>query len=204
LRREDATGTQRELARHVWVLGASLGGPEAVKLFLAALPGDLPVAFVLAQHLGANFDGLLAQQLDRVTALQVRTSRAGHTLHHGEVIVAPVNQRLHINPLGVIELHPLAAPSFYTPSIDTVITDMARRYGRASGVIVFSGMCDDGIMGVRVMQALGGPVWAQDAESCVISAMPDNIRRTGTVSYTGAPEQLAAKLLEYLQIRLQV
>ncbi|MDH5571647.1 MAG: chemotaxis protein CheB, partial [Gammaproteobacteria bacterium] len=52
-----------ELAKNVWVLGSSLGGPEMLKQFLSALTDELPVAFVIAQHMGANFTTLLAEQL---------------------------------------------------------------------------------------------------------------------------------------------
>ena len=66
-KRHPAPVTQQDkLAQNIWVLGASLGGPEAVKQFLAELPGNLPVAFMLAQHLGASFMNLLAEQLDKV------------------------------------------------------------------------------------------------------------------------------------------
>lgn len=186
------------LASQVWVLAASLGGPDALKRFLAELPAELPASLILAQHLGSNFEPLLAQQLDRITPLQVLPARVGHILRHGEVVVVPVNQRLQINPIGVIELLPLAMPSFYTPSIDTVITDIATRYGPNSGAIIFSGMCDDGVLGVRAMHAVGGSIWTQDVDSCVISNMPDQVRNTGVSSYTGSPEQLAAKLTEHL------
>jgi len=189
------------LASQVWVLAASLGGPDAVKHFLAELPSDLPASLILAQHLGSSFEPLLAQQLDRITPLRVMPARVGHTLRHGDVIVVPVSQRLKINPIGVIELLPQAIPSFYTPSIDTVITDIGLRFGANSGAIIFSGMCDDGVLGVRALHAMGGPIWTQDADSCVISNMPDQVRNTGLSSYTGTPTQLAAKLVEYLTQR---
>jgi chemosensory pili system protein ChpB (putative protein-glutamate methylesterase) len=48
---------------------------------------------------------------------------------------------------------------------------------------------------------MGGQIWTQDAESCVISNMPDQVRNTGVSSYTGNPEQLADKLTEYLAQR---
>jgi len=198
---ENLLARDNALATRVWVLAASLGGPDALKRFLSRLPSNLPGSLILAQHLGSNFEPLLAQQLDRVTPLHVMPARVGHLLRHGEVIVVPVNQRLQINPIGVVELLPLTKPSFYTPSIDTVITDIGVRFGKNSGAIIFSGMCDDGVLGVRAMHAVGGPIWTQEAESCVISNMPDQVRKTGTSSYTGTPEQLADKLTEYLTQR---
>ena len=109
-----------EIARNVWVLGASLGGPEMVKRFLEAVPAELPVAFVLAQHLGANFVALLAKQLDDSTPFHVMMAKDGHVLRHGEVIVAPVFERLTINPIGAVRLEPIDTPTTYSPSIDQV------------------------------------------------------------------------------------
>jgi chemosensory pili system protein ChpB (putative protein-glutamate methylesterase) len=43
-------------ADQVWLLAASLGGPAAVKAFLDALPGGLPIGFVYAQHIDSSFD----------------------------------------------------------------------------------------------------------------------------------------------------
>lgn len=189
---------ERDIAKYVWVLGASLGGPEAVKRFLKALPHDIPAAFILAQHLGANFVGLLAEQLDRSTHLRVMPPTEGHVLMHREVIVTPVDERLLINPIGNIDLMPLQEQTKYTPSIDMVISDVARRYGKRAGTIIFSGMGDDGKIGACRMREAGGQVWVQSAESCVISSMPDNVRKHCEISFIGNPEQLAKQLVKYI------
>lgn len=80
-----------------------------------------------------------------------------------------------------------------------MITDIAYRFESNSGVIIFSGMCDDGVSGVQAMHAMGGQVWTQDLDTCVISAMPDHVRNSGVCGYTGTSEQLAAKLIKYLE-----
>lgn len=190
---EPAAGGQ--LAREIWVLGASLGGPDALKQFLAVLPEDLPVAFILAQHLGTNFMGLLAEQLDRNTRLSVMPAQVGHVLRNQEVLVVPVQERLHINPIGSVELHGFESESGYSPSIDMVLQDMVQRYGARCNAIIFSGMCDDGAAGAKAVVEAGGEVWTQDANSCVISAMPDNIRARGYSSFAGTPRQLAHQLI---------
>jgi chemotaxis response regulator CheB len=156
----------------------------------------LPVAFILAQHLGSNFMELLAGQLDRVTAFKVMPTRVGHVLRHGEMIVAPVDERLYLNPIGAVELHPVNEESAYSPSIDTVLQDMAQRYGKNCHCIIFSGMCDDGVIGTEKLKRQGGQVWTQEAGSCVISAMPDNVRQAGYSTFSGTPSQLAYKLIQ--------
>ncbi len=185
------------LAHSVWVLGSSLGGPDAVKRFLRKLPADIPAAFVLAQHLGANFVELLARQLDKETALQVMTARQGHVLRHGQVVVVPADKRFHINPIGAIELTPLPTSSTYNPSIDLSIESIAERYLAHAGAIIFSGMCDDGRVGCQSLYQMGGMIWTQEPTTCVISSMPESVHRTGVSSFTGSPEQLAERLTNF-------
>lgn len=193
-----ANKTVHRLARNVWVLGASLGGPDALKRFLRALPADIPVAFIVAQHLGANFVNLLAQQLDRICKFNVMAPREGYLLQHQDVIVAPVEEHLRVNPIGNIELDALTEVTNYSPSIDLVIRDVADRFGKLAGSIIFSGMGDDGKLGCQYLLTKGGQVWVQTSESCVVSSMPDNVKRICQPQFVGNPEQLAKQLVKHL------
>lgn len=188
----------QRMARSVWVLGASIGGPQAVKSFLAALPRDLPACLVLAQHIGAGFVELLSEQLGRVTSMRVVCARPGHVLEHGQLVVAPVEQRIVLSEQGVVALEPVVQRSIYNPCIDDVMQAVATRYGPASGAIVFSGMGSDGLLGCRTIAERGGVVWAQDEASCVISSMADAVRNAGLAAHSGSPQQLAERLLEHL------
>lgn len=184
-------------ARNVWVIGASIGGPQMVKRFLAGITSDMPVAFVLAQHIGSNFVSLLAKQLDQVTHLKVMPAIEGHLLRHNEVVVAPTTERVTIDAAGYIRLKPMEFRSIYTPSIDTVMTDISIRYGSRTSTIVFSGMGNDGLRGAQLIASRGGKVWAQEPESCVVSSMPDATRRAGIVSFSGEPELLSEHITTY-------
>ncbi len=186
-----------DIARNVWLLGASLGGPEMLKHFLLAVPDDLPVAFVLAQHLGESFMALLAEQLDRMTSFSVMQAEEGHVLCHKEVVIVPVDRQLIVDPIGAIELLPINKPTRYSPSIDLVAADIALRYANKAGMIIFSGMGDDAALGAKKMKELGGQVWAQEPESCVISAMPDNLRLRGLVNVSATPVKMAEMLSTY-------
>lgn len=184
-------------AQIVWVLGSSLGGPQALKAFLSYLPDTLPIGFVIAQHIGKPFVPLLAGQLDRVAALRVLTAEAGRTLRMREVVLVPVDKRFRLSATGVVNLtdEPIRGP--YKPCIDEVLEEVVRCYGKHTGTIIFSGMGEDGAIGAQAVNEAGGQVWAQEAESCVISSMPDATRRRSAVSYSGTPEQLASRLVEH-------
>lgn len=178
----------------IWVLGASLGGPQALKLFLSHLPDSLQVGLVIAQHIGKPFVPLLAEQLNRITPLRVMPAESGQVLRCGEVLLVPVDRRFRLTDAGVVQLtdEPIRGP--YKPCIDEVMEEVARHFGARAGAIVFSGMGEDGALGAQAVSEAGGLVWAQEPESCVISSMPDATRRRGCVVFNGTPEELAAQL----------
>jgi len=101
---------------------------------------------------------------------------------------------LVINPIGAVELKKSTELTNYTPSINTTINDVSARYKNA-GAIIFSGMCDDGVLGCETLFAKGGQVWIQDPDSCVISAMPESVKKKVVVNFSGTPEILAEKLV---------
>ena len=180
----------------VWVLGASIGGPEAVREFLGQMPKNFPALFLLAQHMGAEFMDIMAQQLVRSTALTVRTPSHGERVGHGDIVVVPTTHRLRVDREGVITLESLkASEQPNSPSIDQVVEDVADRFGKRAGVIIFSGMAEDAAEGCRHMAAKGGKVYVQDPETCVISSMVDGVIETGVVAFTGSPKALAERVL---------
>ncbi|MEZ5462577.1 chemotaxis protein CheB [Dokdonella sp.] len=188
--------SNRVAVSRVWVLGASIGGPEAVREFLAELPAKSPALFLLAQHMGAEFMEIMAQQLSRSTTLTVRTPSHGERVGHGDIVVVPTTHRLRVDREGVVTLEALGDTNLpNTPSIDQVLQDVADRFGSKAGFIVFSGMAEDAAEGSRYLAGIGGKVYAQDPETCVISSMVDGVIETGVVSFTGSPKALAGKLL---------
>jgi chemosensory pili system protein ChpB (putative protein-glutamate methylesterase) len=157
---------------------------------------DLPIAFIVAQHIGERFIAPLAKQLGKVTDLQVQPAAPGMVLSSGQVVIAPVPRALLIDEHRELGYGDELPPNGYRPCIDAVMDQVAQRYGKQAGGIVFSGMGDDGVRGCRALAARGGIVWAQDAESCFISSMPDRARAAGVVSLSGRPAELAHRLVE--------
>lgn len=183
-------------AAEVWVLAASIGGPQALTQFVGQLPDGLPVAFVVAQHIGPGFVDLLASQLARVTPLAVRCGEQDMVLAPGQIAVAPVEQRFGFVQPGRIHLAPEERKSIYSPCIDTVMMAVADAYGPRAGAILFSGMGSDGVAGARTIAAAGGTILAQEPEGCVVSSMADGAREAGVVSFSGTPAELAHHFLE--------
>lgn len=179
-----------------WVLGASIGGPESVRRFLEALPAEVPAAFILVQHMGAEFQRVLADRLARVTDLEVVCAEDGMRLKPGRVIVAPVEAVLSFDGDRRIRLSPREETGGHAPSIDDVLMETARAFDGPVGAIIFSGQARDGVAGCAEIRSRGGEVWTQDAASSSVSAIADGIREAGHSAFEGSPEALAAHLLE--------
>ncbi|MET0377974.1 MAG: chemotaxis protein CheB [Spongiibacteraceae bacterium] len=176
----------------VWVLAASTGGPAAVNEFLQALAPGLPVAFVYAQHIEAPFDTVLTASLARRHLHYPALLGEGEQLlRRSQILVVPVRAQLRFLPFHrvVASRHPWQGQ--YQPAIDQVVAEVARLYQNRCGVIVFSGLCDDGAFGCRRVRAVGGSIWVQTPDSCTSPDMPNAALATGTVSRRGTPTELA-------------
>ncbi|MHC5350329.1 chemotaxis protein CheB [Pseudomonas sp. A46] len=191
-----------EPARQVWLLAASLGGPAAVKDFLDALPGGLPVGFLYAQHIDATFESALPQAVGRHSQWHVNLVRPGEPVRCGEVVVVPIAQELAFDEDGRVQLADRPWPEPYSPSIDQAMLNLGQQFGADCGVIAFSGMGSDGSAAAAYLKRQGGLIWTQSADSCACSSMPDSLREGGYSSFSGNPRELAAKLVEHLAASL--
>ncbi|WP_323750485.1 chemotaxis protein CheB [Marinobacter sp.] len=186
-------------ADDIWVLGASLGGPAAVKAFLDQLPPGLPVGFVYAQHIDGNFTEVLTRVLGRHAHYQLKTAEPGYRIQSGDVVLMPVENQWSFDSGGrLVELdEPWPGP--YGPSIDQVLLNVADHYGKCCHAILFSGMGNDGALAAPMLKAYGSRIWVQESQSCGNSSMPDSVAATGCTSFCGTPEQLAEELVNTIK-----
>lgn len=185
-----------DAADTVWVLAASTGGPAAVKEFLTALPPKLGVGFLYVQHIDAGYEATLAQVFGRDSHYPAYQVQHGSVLRPDALAIISVDRVTELLPNGtfVVSDAPWSGP--YSPSVDFVLASVAQSYGERSGVIIFTGMGDDGASSCRLMRKSGGRVWAQSLDSCTVDSMPRAAIATDCVEFSGTPEALAQKLSE--------
>ncbi len=187
-----------EPAEQVWLLAASLGGPQAVKEFLDALPGGLPLGFVYAQHIDASFEERLPQAVGRHSQWPVNLAREGERVRCGEVVVVPISREMAFDENGCMRLLERPWPEPYSPSIDQMMLNLAQQFPSSCGVIAFSGMGSDGSAAAAYLRRQGGEIWTQQADSCACPSMPDSLREAGYSSLTATPRALAEALVARL------
>lgn len=88
--------------RGVVLILAGLGGPDAVRQLLKALPAQLPVAVLLYQHLEVGNHDRLVSQLAKVSAWPVYLAGAGMSAAAGQVAVMPQGVAPQADSEGVV------------------------------------------------------------------------------------------------------
>ena len=179
----------------VVAIAASAGGLNALSTLLSGLPGDLPVAIVVVQHLDRGHRSLLAEILGRRTALHVEQAQMGAALRFGVVYVAPPDEHLLVNPDGRIVLTHSELVHFVRPSADLLFESVAGSYGRTAIAVVLTGTGSDGSLGVKAMKKKGGTVIAQDEATSEYFGMPGAAIETGCVDYVLPLPDIAAMIV---------
>lgn len=173
-----ASGPRRWNSRTV-VIGASTGGPQALRRLLTALPPDTGVPIVVVQHMPAGFTQSLARRLDELGPLPVAEATAGSRLERGKVLVAPGGFHLTVDGGGVVALNEDETECGVRPSVNVTMESMVTAYGRNTLGVVLTGMGSDGARGAALIKAAGGETIVEAEESCVIFGMPRSVIQAG-------------------------
>ncbi|MEM6290875.1 MAG: chemotaxis-specific protein-glutamate methyltransferase CheB [Myxococcota bacterium] len=191
-------------AKRVIAVAASTGGPPAVQQVLCALPGTLPAAILVAQHMPARFTKAFADRLDRLVPLRVVEAVDGQRVCEGVVYIAPGSGNVEVvaGPDGaVIRVVPPDREGrtgpVITPSGDHLFKSLSARFGPAMCAVVLTGMGSDGRSGCQVAKAGGAHVIAEDPDAAVMPGMPYAVIDGGLADQVLPVEDMATALLEF-------
>jgi two-component system chemotaxis response regulator CheB len=153
------------------VMGASLGGPNALATILKALPSGFPAPIAVVQHIAEGFTEGLASWLSQEGPLEVAVARDGDPLRAGRVLLAPTGSHLLVG-LREVRLSRADPIDTFRPSVTPLFQSAAQAFGpRACGVLL-TGMGRDGAAGLLTLKVAGGPTLVQDEASSAVFGMP--------------------------------
>ena len=180
--------------KSVWLLAGSAGATSAVQEFLNAFDEPPPVAFIYAQHLDPDQQ----HQLERFTLnnkkFSLRIADGALALEPDRIVMLSPRRKIIVNKFGQLAGTRSPWGGQHTPDINELLVILTAAGLPSPGVIIFSGMGDDGAASLEVFDAGGGQVWAQSPESAICPAMPQAAIDTGLVQNAGTPLALAGAL----------
>jgi two-component system CheB/CheR fusion protein len=176
-------------------IGASAGGLDALERFLASVPADSGLAYVVVQHLDPTHKAMLTELLQRVTAMPVREALASMRVEPGTVYVIPPNAELTV-AAGVLHLAPPSQRRGMRLPIDVLFASLARDQGERAIGVVLSGMGSDGTLGLQAIKSLGGLTLVQQPQSAHFDAMPRSAIDSGCADIVAPPAELALRIAQ--------
>ncbi|TFV47220.1 chemotaxis response regulator protein-glutamate methylesterase [Blastococcus sp. TF02A-35] len=186
----------------VLVIGSSTGGPEALARVLPALPANLPVPVLLAQHMPPVFTRQFAQRLDRLCALRVVEAVDGTPLVPGTVHLAPGDHHLVVRANAraafTTSLNQSPPENFCRPAVDPLFRSAVAAYDGAVLGVVLTGMGADGRNGCGEIRNAGGTVVVQDQATSVVWGMPGAVTQAGYADEVLPLDRIAEAIQRHL------
>ena len=175
------------------MIGASLGGLEALEGLLARLPTTMP-AIAIVQHRIAEDDGSrLRDLLHQHSALPVVEPDDKTAIAAGTVYLAPPDYHLLVEP-GHFALSTEGSVQHARPSIDVLFETAADAYGHRVVAVVLTCASVDGVDGARAIRRVGGRVLVQDPADARSPILPTAVIGAGLASEVASLDALPERL----------
>ncbi len=176
-------------------LGASAGGLDSISQVLSHLPASLPCGVLIVQHLSPDHKSVMAELLQRRTALQVHEAVDGERILRGAAYIAPPGHHLVAEP-GSVRLLRTPQVHHHRPSVDLLFESLAANYGRHVIAVVLSGSGTDGATGLRAVKMAGGKTLVEDPSKAEFNSMPYAAIATGCVDLVLTTSRIGDALAE--------
>jgi two-component system CheB/CheR fusion protein len=179
-------------------IGASAGGFEALEQFMAHVPEDCGMAFVIVQHLDPTRKGLMPELLQRGTRMKVMQVKDQTRVRPNCVYVIPPNKNMSILH-GVLHLFEPSAKRGQRLPIDFFLRSLAQDQQQHAIGVILSGMGSDGTPGLSDIKEKGGLAVAQEPSSAKFDSMPRSVIDAGLADIVGPAEELPARIMAFLK-----
>lgn len=183
---------------HYVGIGASAGGLEALRPFVANLPAKANMTYIIAQHMSPDHPSLMVELLSRETQLNVEEAVNNVTAQADTIYVAPPNSDVTLLK-GKLKITPPTNTIGPKPSVDRFFMSLAEdKEDHAIGIIL-SGTGSDGARGIKAIKAAGGISIAQEPKSAKYDSMPNAAIRVGGTDLVLPPHEIAHQLISIVQ-----
>jgi two-component system chemotaxis response regulator CheB len=188
--------TWPRFAPRVVAIGASTGGPAAMRSIVQQLPADFPLPILLVMHLSEKFETSMVDWLGKAAAFPVRHAVDGEPLPptgRPVLIMARANRHLAMRE-GRLWLTDAPERHSSRPSVDVLFESVAKEVGSRAIASLLTGMGRDGAEGLLALRRAGAMTLAQDESSSVVFGMPHEAVRLGAARHVLALKDIPAWL----------
>ncbi|WP_433074571.1 chemotaxis-specific protein-glutamate methyltransferase CheB [Dactylosporangium sp. CA-052675] len=183
------------------VIGSSTGGPALLSALLPQLPGSLPAAVVVAQHIPASFTAPLARRLDEVCQLRVHEVDRIIPVRPGNIYIGRGNADVLVARRTdglVVKSVPESSDYRWHPSVDRLVASARRSCDPARLICaLLTGMGDDGAAEMAAVKQAGGRTIAEAEATAVVWGMPGELVRRGGATETLPAHAIVERIVDW-------
>jgi two-component system chemotaxis response regulator CheB len=184
--------------RDIILIGASAGGPQALKSILEALPPHFPLPVLIVQHLDKSFTESFRAWIASFAALPVTIAKDNEAIKGGHIYLAPGGKNMRIKTKGTILLTGDPEETGHKPSVAALFSSAGEVYKKKAVAILLSGMGRDGAAEMQETKKAGPFTIAQEKQSCLVFGMPGEAVKLGAASAVLTPEEITNELLKLI------
>ncbi|MGL4571193.1 MAG: chemotaxis-specific protein-glutamate methyltransferase CheB [Clostridium sp.] len=181
------------------VIGASTGGPKALKKILPLFDETINKPIFVVQHMPEYFTGAFANRLNKICKLTVKEARDGEKIENNIIYIAKGGKHLLITRDNKIVLEDSETVWGVKPAVDKLFVSAVKSYDGKVLSCVLTGMGCDGAYGTKVVKEYGGITMCESEESSLIYSMPKHAVDTGMIDYSIKTDNIAYKILEIIK-----
>ncbi|CAN5334263.1 chemotaxis response regulator protein-glutamate methylesterase [soil metagenome] len=160
------------------VVAGCTGGVLSLFDLISNLPDEIPVPIIIIQHMPKIYTRKLAEELDKITPMNVREAQNDSPLIPGQIYLAPGAYHTEVRNEGnrkKLYTHRGPREKKNRPSIDVVLRTAVQAYDNKVLSVFLSGGGNDGLEGAGYVMDAGGKLLLQDKESSLVWHLPSQI-----------------------------
>jgi two-component system, chemotaxis family, CheB/CheR fusion protein len=169
---------------------------EGLQRFFQQMPADSGMAFVVVVHLSAEHESMMAEILQRTTAMPVTQVLKPSEIQPNHVYVIPPGKQLSTVG-GILSAVKMLPHKGKHDTVDLFFRLLAKSHGPQAIAIVLSGGDGDGATGLKSIKEFGGLTIAQDPSEAEQPNMPRAAIETGIVDWILPVDEMPPRLIEY-------
>ena len=175
-------GASRREAGHprvrIAAVGASAGGLDAFRRFVAAIPPASGIAYLLVQHLDPHHPSRIVELIADHATIPACEAANGMIVAPDHIYVIPPRAFLSVVD-GVLHVTAPGPTQSARLPFDVLLNSLAEGYGPRAAAITLTGTGSDGALGSLNLKARGGRILVQAPEEAEYPGMPASVIASG-------------------------
>ncbi|MBF0100017.1 MAG: chemotaxis-specific protein-glutamate methyltransferase CheB [Desulfobacterales bacterium] len=187
----------------VVAIGVSTGGPNALMEIIPKLEAPFPVPILTVQHMPPLFTASLAEQISKMSAINVVEGADDQEIESGIMYIAPGGHHMLVRAgkdgkkrLGLSDTPPVNS---CRPAVDVLFRSIALNYGANVLSVILTGMGNDGLAGVIEIRRKGGYSLVQDEKSSLIWGMPGAVSQANEADEVIGLANIAQRIMQLVR-----